>query len=238
MEFYEWLILKSNFHRVITTIKYKIFFSFLGVGWDWVHLVRRPIFALLYQPCMIDDECWVVGGMRIGRGYRSTQRIPVPVPLSPPKFPHDLTWDRTRAAAVGSWRLTSWAMAYLKLYIYIFYQHAIWYTYAPSNLPDPKEICVHKKSAKYAIWQLMWNVRETIIIGLYSMCHATCQQRLTLGIVRHATCQQHLTHGNIRHATYQNHLECNDTHDELTAEEVEQKQGTEHSVQLLSESVA
>jgi hypothetical protein len=81
------------------------------VGWDWVHLVRRPLFGLLYQPRMI-DECGVVGGMRIGRGNRSTRRKHAPVPLCPPQIPHDLTWDRTRAAAVGSRRLTAWAMAW------------------------------------------------------------------------------------------------------------------------------
>jgi hypothetical protein len=68
-----------------------IFFKFLGVGWDLVHLVRRPIFGLLYQPRMIDDdECGVVGGMRIGRGNRSIRRKPAPVPLCPPQIPHDL----------------------------------------------------------------------------------------------------------------------------------------------------
>jgi hypothetical protein len=39
-----------------------------------------------------------------GRGKRSTRRIPVPVPLRP-QIPHDVTWDRTRAAVEGSWRL-------------------------------------------------------------------------------------------------------------------------------------
>jgi hypothetical protein len=34
------------------------FFYFLVVGWDWVHLVRRPLLGLLYQPRMINDgEC-------------------------------------------------------------------------------------------------------------------------------------------------------------------------------------
>jgi hypothetical protein len=33
------------------------------------------------------------------------------VPLCPPQIPHDLTWDRPQAAAVGSQRLTAWAMA-------------------------------------------------------------------------------------------------------------------------------
>jgi hypothetical protein len=88
-----------------------VIFSFLGVGWDWVHLVRRPLTGLLYQPLTIDDECAVVGGMRIGKGNRSTRRKPAPVSLWPPQIPHDLTWDRTRAAAVGSLRLTAWAMA-------------------------------------------------------------------------------------------------------------------------------
>jgi hypothetical protein len=36
---------------------------------------------------------------------------PVPVPLCPPQIPHGLTRDRTRASAVGGWRLTAWAMA-------------------------------------------------------------------------------------------------------------------------------
>jgi hypothetical protein len=68
--------------------------------------------GLLYQPRMIDNNDYgAVGGMRIGRGNRSTRRKPAPVPLFPPQISQDLTWDRTRAAAVGSRRLTAWAMA-------------------------------------------------------------------------------------------------------------------------------
>jgi hypothetical protein len=60
------------------------------VGWHGVHLVRRPLSGLLYQTRMIDDdECGAVGGMRIGRGNRSTRRKPAPVPLCPPQIPHD-----------------------------------------------------------------------------------------------------------------------------------------------------
>jgi hypothetical protein len=51
-----------------------------------------------------DDE--EVGGMRVGRGNRSKRRKPASVSLRPPQIPHDLTWDRTLAAAVGSRRLT------------------------------------------------------------------------------------------------------------------------------------
>jgi hypothetical protein len=78
--------------------------SFLGWGetestWYVGH------YDLLYQPRTIDDECGAVGGMRIGRGNRSTRRKPAPVPLCPPQIPHDLTWVRTRAAAVRSQRV-------------------------------------------------------------------------------------------------------------------------------------
>jgi hypothetical protein len=40
---------------------------------------------------MIDDDYGAVGGMRIGRGNRSTRRKPAPMPLCPPQIPHDLT---------------------------------------------------------------------------------------------------------------------------------------------------
>jgi hypothetical protein len=55
----------------------------------------------------VDDECGTVGGMRIGRGNRSTRRKRAPLQLCLPQIPHDLTWDRTRVAAVGSRRLTA-----------------------------------------------------------------------------------------------------------------------------------
>jgi hypothetical protein len=41
------------------------------------------------------------------QGKRSTLRKPVPAPFCPLQIPHDLTWDRTRAAEVGSRRLTA-----------------------------------------------------------------------------------------------------------------------------------
>jgi hypothetical protein len=53
----------------------------------------RPHMGLLYQPQVI-DVCGAVGGMRIGRGNRSTRRKPI-VPLCPSQIPHDLTWNRT-----------------------------------------------------------------------------------------------------------------------------------------------
>jgi hypothetical protein len=68
--------------------------------------------GLLYQPQMIDDgDCGAIGGMKIGRGNRSTERKPAPVPLCPQQIPHDLTRAQTQDAAVGSQRLTASAMA-------------------------------------------------------------------------------------------------------------------------------
>jgi hypothetical protein len=41
--------------------------------------------GLLYQTPMIgDSDCGEIGGMKIGRGSRSTRRNPAPVPLCPP----------------------------------------------------------------------------------------------------------------------------------------------------------
>jgi hypothetical protein len=55
----------------------EVCFSFLGVGWDWVHLVRRSLIGLSYQPRMIDDY-EAFGVMRIGRGNRSTRKKTCP----------------------------------------------------------------------------------------------------------------------------------------------------------------
>jgi hypothetical protein len=51
---------------------------------------------IISQPRMIDDECGAVGGMRIGRGDRSTRTKLAAVPLCPPQIPHDLKRALTR----------------------------------------------------------------------------------------------------------------------------------------------
>jgi hypothetical protein len=61
---------------------------------------NRPIVPV---PGDYDDE--EIGGMN-GRVNRSTQSKPAPVPLCPPQTPHAAR-TRTRAAAVGSQRLTA-----------------------------------------------------------------------------------------------------------------------------------
>jgi hypothetical protein len=81
------------------------FLGWGGVWWYWVHFVRRPLFGLLYQPQMIDDDqCGAAGGIKIGRGNRSTRRKPAPVRLFPTWISRDMNWNWSR-------RLTAWAVA-------------------------------------------------------------------------------------------------------------------------------
>jgi hypothetical protein len=53
--------------------------------------------GLLYKPQMINEgDCEAIGGMKFGRGNRSTRRKPAPGPLCAPQIPHvhvsTLTW--------------------------------------------------------------------------------------------------------------------------------------------------
>jgi hypothetical protein len=51
---------------------------------------------LLYKSQMIDEgDCGAIGGMKIGKGNRSTERKPAPAPLCPLQIPHDQTRART-----------------------------------------------------------------------------------------------------------------------------------------------
>jgi hypothetical protein len=79
----------------------------IGIVRDGVQLgplgtaaTNRPI-----VPALGDYDDGEICGM-IGRGNRSTRRKPAPMPLCPPQTPHAAR-TRTRAAAVGSQRLTA-----------------------------------------------------------------------------------------------------------------------------------
>jgi hypothetical protein len=77
-----------------------------------VESIRGPLgtsaieWPIVPAPGVCDDD-GEFGGMKIGRGNRSTQRKPAPAPLSPPQIPLDQTLARTQAAAVGSQLLTA-----------------------------------------------------------------------------------------------------------------------------------
>jgi hypothetical protein len=68
---------------------------------------------LIAQPRMM-DECGAAGGMRIGRKTGSTWRTPASLPLCLRQIPHDLTWKRIAALAMGSRQVFSWAMCRLR----------------------------------------------------------------------------------------------------------------------------
>jgi hypothetical protein len=46
-----------------------------------------------------EGDCGATGGMKIGKGNRSTRIKLAPAPLCPSRIPLDQTRDRTRAAA-------------------------------------------------------------------------------------------------------------------------------------------
>jgi hypothetical protein len=58
-------------------------------------------------PAPADYDDGEFGGMKIGRGNRSTRGKPAPAPLCQPQIPLDQTRARTRVAAMGSRRLTA-----------------------------------------------------------------------------------------------------------------------------------
>jgi hypothetical protein len=79
-------VIMNNFNQVHSlTNCYSKVSVVLGVRLDWVLLARRPLFKLLCQPRMMDDDdddvFGVVGGI-LGRGNGSTRRKTAPVRLS------------------------------------------------------------------------------------------------------------------------------------------------------------
>jgi hypothetical protein len=86
----------------------KIFLNMYSGGWN-LKSTRHCGHQWPIVPAPGDYDDGEIGGMN-GRGNRSTRRKPAPVPLCPPQTPRAARM-RTRAAAVGSTRLTAWATA-------------------------------------------------------------------------------------------------------------------------------
>jgi hypothetical protein len=100
-------------HRRENLKSYTVLIQFLAVGWDSARSASRPLFGLLCQPWMVDDdECGAVSGMRIGRGNRSIgENLPQchfvqhkSHMIRPGLEPGPPQWEAGR-------RLTVWAMA-------------------------------------------------------------------------------------------------------------------------------
>jgi hypothetical protein len=97
------------------------------------------------------------------------------------------------------------------------------------NLPVPSDTWQHARRVTYQYRLTLGNmhvVKLTSTVWNLATC-TSCKLPVPSDTWQH-----------VRHATYQNHLEGNDTHDELTAEEVEQKQRAEHGVQILNKPEA
>jgi hypothetical protein len=85
------------------------FLNWYSGGWSPISSTQYcgHQWPIVLAPGDYDDE--EIGGM-IGRENRNTRRKPAPVPLCPPQSPHAAR-TRTRAAAMGSNRITARAMA-------------------------------------------------------------------------------------------------------------------------------
>jgi hypothetical protein len=106
LQFRERFLLHLLWHIYIYSLL--IYFFIILSGMRLSPLGTAATVGVLYQLQMIDDgDCGAIGGMKIGRGNRSTRRKPAPAPLCQPQIPHDQTRARTRSAAVGSQPLTA-----------------------------------------------------------------------------------------------------------------------------------
>jgi hypothetical protein len=92
------------FYTTLRVIVMLVFVFFLA-SWGGVRL--SPLGTSATSWPIVPAPAVAVGGMRIGRGNRSTRREPAPTPPCPPQIPHDLTRARTLAAPMGTRRLTA-----------------------------------------------------------------------------------------------------------------------------------
>jgi hypothetical protein len=93
----------------VKNLKRFMFFNWYSGGWSPIGSTRHCGHQWPIVPAPSDYDDGEIGGM-IGRGNRSTRRKTAPEPLYPPQIPHALR-TRTRAAPVGSQRLTAWTTA-------------------------------------------------------------------------------------------------------------------------------
>jgi hypothetical protein len=68
--------------------------NFKFCHWFDIYLTTLSASRLSSIDDRVINEYGEDGGMRIGRDYRSTRKIPVPVSFSPPQIPYVLTWNR------------------------------------------------------------------------------------------------------------------------------------------------
>jgi hypothetical protein len=95
----------------ISQVSWTVFFIRIVGGWVQQGPLGTSAIYWPVVPAPGDYADGEFGGMKIGRGNRSTRRKPAASPLCPAQIPLDQTRAWTRTAVVGSQRLTAWAMA-------------------------------------------------------------------------------------------------------------------------------
>jgi hypothetical protein len=86
-----------------------------------VRLSPLGISATIWPIVPAPDGRWWVWSSRWNDDWQGKPKYlekPAPVPLCPPQNPHDLTWALTWTSAVGTRRLTPWAMARSRCLLY------------------------------------------------------------------------------------------------------------------------
>jgi hypothetical protein len=89
-------------------------FLFFFVSWCGVRLSPLGTSATIYPTLpapKYNYGCGAFGGMRIGKGNRSTRRKPAPVPLCSPQIPHDLGSNPARRSGMPATNRLSYGMA-------------------------------------------------------------------------------------------------------------------------------
>jgi hypothetical protein len=93
-----------------------VLFLFNFLGWGETKSTWHVDQHLAIVPAPHDDDYGAVGGMRIGRGNRSTRRKPTPVPLCPPQIPHDLGSNPGRRGGKSATNCLSYGTAISRRY--------------------------------------------------------------------------------------------------------------------------
>jgi hypothetical protein len=140
--------LNATFIPVFSIYPIFFFFSFSGWGEPESTWYVGHCWPIVLAP---DDRWWWLWSSWWNEDWQRKPKYSektCPSALCPPQIPHDLTWDRTRAAAVGSQRLTAWAMArpfVLSYYYEMFrpYTAIIRYTFPCQNCSTARQIAYH-----------------------------------------------------------------------------------------------
>jgi hypothetical protein len=70
-------------------MQYSYLLFSIASGVELSPLYCGHFWPIVPDPDVGEGDCGAIGGMKIGRGNRSTRRKPAPAPLCPPQIPLD-----------------------------------------------------------------------------------------------------------------------------------------------------